>query len=230
MLAVSTGKKPFPKNAVVITFDDGWKGNVEAVIPIAETFRVPVTIFISTEPVENGVFWWSYIWPGQQKKIITNPVEYFKNLPNEERLAVIKQIKEEVTLQREAMTVSQLQAISKQDMVTIGGHTISHPILSQCSEEQAFVELSESKQTIEKWIGKQINSFAYPNGSYGTREVEILRKLNYDIAYTTQQVPLTKERIKNTLELPRFIVIEKISNAEALCRMLGVWQSVLRQP
>jgi peptidoglycan/xylan/chitin deacetylase (PgdA/CDA1 family) len=47
-----------PKGAVWISLDDGWKGNLDHVIPVAEEHNVPITIFVYTAGVEEGSFWW----------------------------------------------------------------------------------------------------------------------------------------------------------------------------
>ena len=51
IVAISKGEKPFPKGAVVITVDDGWKCNKKNIVAVADTLKIPITIFISTDPV-----------------------------------------------------------------------------------------------------------------------------------------------------------------------------------
>src|SRR5690554_2873950 len=57
---IMTDEITFPKGAVVITVDDGWRTNETNIVEIANKYRIPVTIFVSTEPVEQGAYWWSY--------------------------------------------------------------------------------------------------------------------------------------------------------------------------
>ncbi len=48
-----------PKGAVWLTFDDGWKNNIENVVPVLKKYNIPATFFITTGSVENsGSFWW----------------------------------------------------------------------------------------------------------------------------------------------------------------------------
>src|SRR5687767_5352441 len=47
---------PFPKGAVLLTVDDGWQSNVTNVVEVAVRYKVPVTIFVSTTPAEEGMF------------------------------------------------------------------------------------------------------------------------------------------------------------------------------
>ncbi len=47
-------KRPF----AVITFDDGYKGNLTCVSPLIEKMQIPVTIFVSTLAAESGGVYW----------------------------------------------------------------------------------------------------------------------------------------------------------------------------
>ena len=47
--------EPIPENAVVITFDDVYRSFYKTVFPVVKQFEIPVTIFLCTEAVENGV-------------------------------------------------------------------------------------------------------------------------------------------------------------------------------
>ncbi|HEY0900129.1 MAG TPA: polysaccharide deacetylase family protein, partial [Sphingobacteriaceae bacterium] len=123
--ALSSGVKPFPKGGVIITVDDGWRSNETNIVEIAHKYKVPVTIFVATEPVEQGTFWWSYIRDAGKKKIL-------KEVPNEERMAVISDLKARQQPQRDAMTKDQIRRISGFENITIGGHTHTHPILPNC--------------------------------------------------------------------------------------------------
>jgi peptidoglycan/xylan/chitin deacetylase (PgdA/CDA1 family) len=46
-------KKPVPADTVVITFDDGYRSIYEHVLPAVKKYGMPVTVFLSTGPVEK---------------------------------------------------------------------------------------------------------------------------------------------------------------------------------
>src|SRR5690606_28964845 len=121
------GKLPFPKGAVLITVDDGWQSNDANIVDIANKYKVPVTIFISTQAAEEGVFWWSFVKEAKKRGMGYPSSEALKKVSNQNRLDIVEKIKTKVRLPREAMTVSQIQRISKSEFITIGGHTHSHP-------------------------------------------------------------------------------------------------------
>ena len=72
--------------------------------------------------------------------------------------------------------------------IEIGGHTVSHPILSQISEERVYRELLDSKNSIEDAIQSQVTSLAYPNGTmndFNEKVQEIAQAIGYHSACTT---------------------------------------------
>jgi peptidoglycan/xylan/chitin deacetylase (PgdA/CDA1 family) len=226
VLNIAKKNKPFPKGSVILTVDDGWQSNEDNIVAIANKYKIPVTIFISTEPVVNGNFWWPYVENASKAQKTNYSIEALKKMPNEERKEVVEEIKKIMPLKREAMTVDQIKNIAEFDLVTIGAHTVSHPILPNCEDHEAHEELKNSKETIEKWILKNVNSFAYPNGDYGEREIKYLKELGYSLAYTTKSEYLTPQKLNHVYELPRFCIYENVTNAEAICRMLGLWQRI----
>jgi peptidoglycan/xylan/chitin deacetylase (PgdA/CDA1 family) len=75
-----------------------------------------------------------------------------------------------------------------QNKVEIGSHTVTHPILTNTSEEQMISEISESKTNIEEKIQKPVASFCYPNGEmedYNETIKKAVRKSNYKSAVTS---------------------------------------------
>jgi peptidoglycan/xylan/chitin deacetylase (PgdA/CDA1 family) len=57
-------------------------------------------------------------------------------------------------------------------LVSIGSHTCSHTILTNCSKEEMDHELSASKKRIEEMTGSSCLHFSYPNGQKGNFNME----------------------------------------------------------
>ena len=217
-------KKPFPSSCIVFTVDDGWKENKENIFPVAKKYNVPVTLFATVDPIHKQEgFWWSYISKAYQKKLIQQTVQKLKDVPNSFRRKTVLHTKQLISIQGEAITIEDLKEMNRHPSMNIGSHTLSHPILTKCSEDLARKEIVESKNVLEKWINQPITSFAYPNGNFSTREINILKENGYDIAFSTQQKYLFNHAPINTYAIPRFDVLEDVSFAENVCRMTGVW-------
>lgn len=224
IVAIANKELPFPKGGVILTVDDGWQSNEENVIAVAEKYEVPVTIFVATDAIISGNYWWPYVAKARELKMSFPSVEDLKKIPNKELEKILKSIKSKVTMERHALNLQQLKKASRSKYIKISAHTVNHPILVNCEDNESFVEIEKSKMQIEEWLNMQVKSFAYPNGDYSNREIEYLKQLNFFSAYTTEPAYLTQERLQKIYQLPRFCVFEGISKAEAICRMTGVWQ------
>ena len=221
---ILSGQKPFPPSAVIFTADDGWKNNKENIAAVAEKYKIPVTIFASTQPVETGeAYWWSYITQAKEKGIIQETVSALKKVSNEERLRVVDKARQQLPLEREALTVEELKYIAKSGYVNFESHTVTHPILTKCSDENAFFEITEAKKKIEQWLKKDIKHFAYPNGMFSEREIRILKESGFQTAFSTIPEYITDENRNRLYAIPRFDVLETVSFTENICRMTGVW-------
>ncbi|HNF67675.1 MAG TPA: polysaccharide deacetylase family protein, partial [Plasticicumulans sp.] len=86
------------------------------------------------------------------------------------------------------MTHAQLRALHTAGM-EIGGHTISHPILTRTPAEVARAEIAGGRAELEALIDAPVRSFAYPNGKpgadYGPEHVAMVRELGFDCAVVT---------------------------------------------
>jgi len=54
--------KPLPRNAVSVTFDDGYRDFKDVALPILKRYQCPSTVFVTTGGLEDGqVFWWDRV-------------------------------------------------------------------------------------------------------------------------------------------------------------------------
>src|SRR5262245_21672776 len=62
------------------------------------------------------------------------------------------------------MTPSELRALRRGDLIEVGAHTMSHPVLSTLPEDSQRREIHQSKNLLQEFIGERITGFAYPYG------------------------------------------------------------------
>lgn len=86
-----------------------------------------------------------------------------------------------VDLNKNYLTSDQLNVLAKSSLVEIGSHSVNHYHLSLIPLYQAVYEIGHSKQVLEASLGKKVEHFAYPYGSYN----ELIKKLAEDAGFKT---------------------------------------------
>lgn len=69
----------------------------------------------------------------------------------------------------------------------IGGHTMTHPILTKISLAEAEKEIVEGKQYLEKLTGGKLISFSYPRGKHNSAIQRLVKKSGFLYARTVQR-------------------------------------------
>ena len=117
---------------------------------------------------------------------------------NLERLA-------DIPLKEDLMLSPDMLRTMRQHQVEIGGHTVSHPILTKIGDEDARREIVDNKRELEAIIGEPLRMFAYPNGKrradYTQAHVQMLQDAGYTAAFNTEAGAAT--RLHPRFELPR---------------------------
>ena len=104
------------------------------------------------------------------------------------------------------MSWEDIAELSRDPLVTIGAHTVNHPMLKKTSDRVARSEMEMSRAVIESAIGIRAEHFAYPVGdptSAGTREFALAAELGFKTAVTTQPGVLFREHRHHLTALPR---------------------------
>lgn len=167
-----------PDNSIVITFDDGHSENYN-LIDVFKKFNIKPTIYCCSEIIcTNRHFWW--------KEISSDKIEILKRLTNKKRISELKEkynftnIKEYNS--KQSLSFTQIQELNKHAI--IGSHTLFHPILTCCDEEEIQNEIINSKLQIENITNGKCNHFCFPNGDYDKRVIEIVKNAGYKSART----------------------------------------------
>jgi peptidoglycan/xylan/chitin deacetylase (PgdA/CDA1 family) len=81
------------------------------------------------------------------------------------------------------MTSEQLAELASDSFFTVGAHTVDHPLLTQCTQEEASNQMANNKLWIERITQKSCDSIAYPGGDYDEDILKICRQLNFGYGY-----------------------------------------------
>ena len=119
--------------------------------------------------------------------------EQLKSLSHREMQARLEYILEKVSMKIgenilfPGMSCEQIRILAADPLITIGGHSHTHFVLSKLSEEEAWKEIIINKEFLEKNIGKPMTIFSYPNGNWNSEIVSLLRRAGYEFALTTEE-------------------------------------------
>lgn len=227
-----------PSRAVVITFDDGYRDNATVALPILKKNNLTATFFVAAGFLDGGRMWNDTVIEAirscsrdqldlehlgldcyclktvvGRKEAITKLLDRLKYMGVGAREECTNRIASAagVDLPTDLMMSSgQVRMLTEQGM-SVGGHTVNHPILARIELAAAKREIEEGRDRLEGITGQQVSTFAYPNGEpdtdYNKHHVGILKGLGFQVAVSTAHGCVT--RYCDMLQLPRIVSWDK---------------------
>jgi peptidoglycan/xylan/chitin deacetylase (PgdA/CDA1 family) len=122
------------------------------------------------------------------------------------------------------MTVDELRELAAAGF-EIGAHTVSHPDLSRLGFDECLREMRESRDELERTLGIEVRTFAYPSCHYGRAAVEAARAAGFTSAVTCQGLGSWKH-----YELRRSLVSGKDGTASFLVKLTGLYEPLSASP
>jgi peptidoglycan/xylan/chitin deacetylase (PgdA/CDA1 family) len=104
------------------------------------------------------------------------------------------------------MSWTELAQLAADPLVTIGAHTVNHPMLAKLPKEAARSEIDLSRSVIEAALAVRPRHLSYPFGdrtSSAAREFDIAAELGFKTAVTTRPGVLFAEHSQCMTALPR---------------------------
>jgi peptidoglycan/xylan/chitin deacetylase (PgdA/CDA1 family) len=153
------GPLPSAKNrkCVAITFDDAFRSVAENALPELGKHSFHATIFV---PVG---------WLGQTPGWTMDPAETGSvDVPE---------------LSEVVMSAEQLSGLSR-SLVSLGSHTLSHPLLLELEPERAREEVERSRALLAEVSGRDVLEFAFPYGAHNEATVAMCRAALYETVYS----------------------------------------------
>jgi peptidoglycan/xylan/chitin deacetylase (PgdA/CDA1 family) len=104
-----------------------------------------------------------------------------------------------------------VRRLAADDLIDIGGHSITHPELAQLSVAEQNHELRTSKDRLQQILGREVTALAYPHGSCSPDTKRLAEEAGYAFACGTKRRPV--QRDADRYELPR-IGVRNVAGAE----------------
>lgn len=242
-----------PERAVCVTFDDGYADNALCALPVLERYSIPASVYVSTAFLNGGRMWNDSvrealrIAPGQTFDLKNIGLDCYNTSSMAERLesaeAVIRSIKHKDPLERAQLveqiegmvgelpsdlmlTSEQLRHLSQGD-ISIGAHTVNHPILSSIGAHDAEKEIGGSRDSLQNILQNEVEEFAYPNGApgvdYTNEHRDMVEQLGFKAAVSTHWGAACRD--SDRFQLPRFTPWDR-NSVKFMARLLMNYRKV----
>jgi len=211
---------------VALTFDDGLRNNVEVAYPILKKLGLPATFFVCPGLIDGEQWLWNH--EARQRLVTLDEealaelaasvgapaeveafIEWMKTLDIARRRRVEARIRgatpgfKPTDCERHEFDLAGWKELRSLDprVVTIGSHTMTHPILTSLTSEETDAEMRESRFALEKRLEREVSVFCYPNGNLNAGALASARRY-YRSAVTVE--PGTVQEEADPHQLPRF--------------------------
>lgn len=179
------------KICVSVNLDDGYMDNYLYAYPVLKKYKVPATIFLTTDYIgKNPVFWWDRVFNAEysEEQAASRINAALRTEKESEIQRMIKDMEDKSTLLKRAQSSLMLgwQEIRKmkKDGISFGSHTKTHKNLCLLSDEEVMEELEGSKKVLEENLGAETIEFSYPFGIYNERIKRLAKKAGFGYART----------------------------------------------
>jgi peptidoglycan/xylan/chitin deacetylase (PgdA/CDA1 family) len=237
----------------VLTFDDGYRDNVEYAWPVLKRYRAPWTLFITTEFAEGrGRLWWLELEEAiadLDRVVLAGDgyaLDLFSRTAGEKEVAFetaygrlragpekhLRRVIADLAVQggvsgrrinaELCLNWDEIQMLAREPDVTIGAHTLSHPMLAKLDTVTTAHEIAGSKALLEERLRRSITHLAYPIGdaaSAGAREFRLARKAGFVTAVTSRPGHVFSGHAAYLHALPR-VSINGLFQSKAALRAL----------
>jgi peptidoglycan/xylan/chitin deacetylase (PgdA/CDA1 family) len=212
------GEKGLPARPVVVTFDDGYADNHDVAMPILNQTGVPATFYATVDCIETGTLPWpsrlrhafltthqsrweepgGATWPLRQdayrQRAFLRASDIAAKLTGQLQNQFVQAIETKLDVgppaptEKLMMTWEQVRSLVTKGHV-VGSHTLTHPNMAQINDDEAAMEMSQSKQRLEQVLHSPVVHFSYPcpalTPHWKESTVAMSRKLGYLTAVTT---------------------------------------------
>jgi peptidoglycan/xylan/chitin deacetylase (PgdA/CDA1 family) len=193
---------------IAFTFDDGYRDNLTAALPIFREFGFPFTVNLTTGFLNRTASVW---WYALEDSLTPHLAESIRAQDRTRRDALVTSLCAAADVDPLARTHAMMldwdeaRTLAADPLVTIGAHTVGHHTLMHLSDAELRAELLDAKTEIEAQLARPVTHLAYPFGgrnAVGAREFAAAR--DFTTAVTTRSGNLFPAHAAHLHALPRF--------------------------
>ncbi len=235
-----------PRQAAII-FDDGLRSNMLVAYPMLRALGIPATFFVCPGLIEERRWLWThearrrleFAGPRLRQELAVElgapaEVEAFVQWMKETDLARRKRVEARLRdatatfvpsdTDREAFDLAGWDELRSLDpsIVTVGSHSMTHPVLPSMSGAEIQAELRDSRRMIEAQLARPAEFFSYPNGDVDERTLTGVRRY-YRAAVRYESATRSDPHLMPSVHMPRGVLALawKVNRQAALAGALG---------
>ena len=199
--SVAERRPPGRQRRATIIFDDGVRSTVEVAYPILRALGIPATFFLCPGLIEEGKWVWTheararlrFATPKSRGALaaevgapgeINAFVQWMKSLSLPDHARVLGALRRATSAfvpsdaDREAFDLAGWPELRGLDpaTITLGSHSMTHPILPKLSDAAIEVELRGSRRLLETRLDRSVEFFSYPNNQVDWRTLAAARR------------------------------------------------------
>jgi peptidoglycan/xylan/chitin deacetylase (PgdA/CDA1 family) len=201
------------KPAIVLTFDDGLRNNLNCAAPTIDALGLKATFFIVSDLLDGQSMLWNHevrcrlelmkpddcltfiqiTSDSELQHAITDYIEKLKTYSEPQRQQILSDLRKlNSNPNFTEQMITRYQIMSKNDVINlpkcieIGSHTRTHAILDTVDEAILENEIAGSKSELESLLKKPVTTFCYPNGNF-TDQVANKVALHYQVGVTVNE-------------------------------------------
>lgn len=211
VLRARAQEKTLPPRSLLITFDDGWRDNLDWAMPILQ--GIPWVLFVATDAADEPALWWQdvLLWilrtglatPGElrAKAMVHAAPAQRRELPIEHALLILYAALEPGVRQRilapyedkfctngtRQMLGTEGVRVLRDAGTEIGAHGASHLPLTEIADPRG--DLIHAREWLEAALGARAGKIlSFPHGRWSPEIVSAARSLGYDLLFTSDPV------------------------------------------
>jgi peptidoglycan/xylan/chitin deacetylase (PgdA/CDA1 family) len=243
-------QKKFLKT-IVLTADDGYSDNYCYGLDVINAHKAPLCIYVTTSfPDRTAKLWWYALEDALLHGIThgSRPLSHLDKDSLNQRFLDLRALfldnysrAPEIFFedhfpafnldwsryhQNYCLNWENITTISREPLITLGAHTLTHSRLSALPLEDARYEIDHSRNKIQEMTGQKIEHFCYPFGGQTEvtqREFRIAQELGFKTATTTCNGYVLPSHKHYLTCLPRFML-----EASSSLRQFTGWRKKIK--
>lgn len=208
-----------PRNAVALTFDDGYFGTIGVAAPILQRLRLPATVFLATDYVEDGGWYW---WD-ELAAVVSSALGRTFDIGDWGTLDLrtTSGVRRALTLGAQALRAAPIvvrrryfdalwssagvsaspvpaafrplrwsEAATAPEVVRFGAHGAGHRVVDLLEGSEVLEDTRRCKAALDRHlVNRSGTAYCYPEGRAGAHAPACIRNAGFTLAVTASSSP-----------------------------------------